>query len=93
MNIGRLTAIDNMELWNYIRVLVQTTKSLRNGQKYDIRAQDLPSWTEPFESRPRQFVNGDLAVSFGLIKPTSIDATPQNTPAIRQPRQRPTKRH
>ena len=45
------------------------------------------------EIRPGQFVNGELAVSLGLINPTSIDATPQNTPASRQRRQQATNRH
>ena len=43
------------------------------------------------EIRPGQFINGELAASLGLIKPASIDATLQNTPAIRQLR-RTTKR-
>jgi hypothetical protein len=43
------------------------------------------------EIRPGQFINGDLAVSLGLIKQTAIDATVQNTPASRQRRQRTTK--
>jgi hypothetical protein len=42
------------------------------------------------EIRPGQFINGDLAVSLGLIKQTAIDAL-QNTPASRQRRQRTTK--